>query len=195
MTTREQAWAIVSEWTQSESLRRHMLAVEAAMRAYAPRFGGDVEEWGVTGLLHDFDYERYPDVSTGGHPVMGNKVLEEKGIEPVIRKAILAHAPEITGVNPETPMEKALMAVDELTGFIIAVALVRPSKSILDVELKSIRKKWKDKLFAAPVNREEIEHWATALGVPLDEHIQIVLDALKGSAEPLGLVGTPQTNE
>ena len=189
MTDRAQAWAIVTEFTQSESLRRHMLAVEAAMRGYAPRFGGDPEEWGVAGLLHDFDYERYPDVAVEGHPVVGSRILRERGVpEPVI-KTILAHAEEITGVKPETPMEKTLVAVDELTGFLIAVALVRPSKSILDVELKSVKKKWKDKTFAAPVNREEIEHGAAGLGVDLDSHIQMVLDAMKAEAESLGLVG------
>jgi len=168
-----------------------MLAVETAMRAYAPRFGGDPEVWGVTGLVHDFDYERYPDVAVEGHPVVGSKILRERGVSDDIIKAVLAHAEEITGVKPETPMEKTLVAVDELTGFLIAVALVRPSKSILDVELKSVKKKWKDKTFAAPVHREEIEHAAAALGVELDEHIQIVLDAMKQNAAGLGLVGNP----
>lgn len=189
---RQQAWALMTEWTQSESLRRHMLAVEAAMRAYAPRFGGDPDVWGVTGLLHDFDYERHPDISTVGHPVVGSGVLRERGVSEEVVRAILSHAEEITGVAPTTPMEKTLVAVDELTGFLIAVALVRPSKSILDVELKSVKKKWKDKLFAAPVNRQEIEHAAEALGVPLDEHIQIVLDAMKANAAALGLEGTTQ---
>lgn len=184
---RDQAWAIVTEFTQSESLRRHMLAVESAMRAYAPRFGGNPEQWGITGLLHDFDYERYPDVAVEGHPVVGSRILRERGAPEAVVKAILSHAEEITGVKPESDMEKTLLAVDELTGFLIAVALVRPSKSIGDVELKSVRKKWKDKLFAAPVNREEIEHAAAALGVPLDEHIQIVLDAMKANAAALGL--------
>ena len=194
MVSREQAWAIVTEYTESESLRRHMLAVEAAMRAYAPRFGGDPDLWGVVGLLHDFDYERYPDVAVEGHPVVGSRILRERGISEEIIQAILAHAEEITGVKPETPMQKALVAVDELTGFIIAVALVRPSKSILDVKVSSIRKKWKDKAFAAPVNRQEIEHAAAALGVPLDEHIAAVLEAMKAAAEPLGLVGeAPQS--
>src|SRR5262245_57986728 len=186
---REEAWAIVTEYTQSESLRRHMLAVETAMRAYAPRFGGDPEAWGIVGLLHDFDYERYPDVAVEGHPVVGSKILRERGVSEETIKAILSHAEEITGVKPETPMEKTLVAVDELTGFLIAVALVRPSKSIMDVELKSVKKKWKDKTFAAPVNREEIEHGAGELGVDLDTHIQIVLDAMKAEAEALGLVG------
>lgn len=194
LVSREQAWAIVTEYTESESLRRHMLAVEAAMRAYAPRFGGDPDLWGVVGLLHDFDYERYPDVAVEGHPVVGSRILRERGISEEIIQAILAHAEEITGVKPETPMQKTLVAVDELTGFIIAVALVRPSKSILDVKVSSIRKKWKDKAFAAPVNRQEIEHAAAALGVPLDEHIAAVLEAMKAAAEPLGLVGeAPQS--
>lgn len=187
---REQAWAIVTEHTGSDSLRRHMLAVEAAMRAYALRFGGDPDVWGVTGLLHDFDYERYPDISTEGHPVVGSRILRERGVPEEIVRAILAHAEEITGVVPETPMEKALVAVDELTGFLIAVALVRPSHSIVDVELKSVKKKWKDRAFAAPVHREQIEQAADRLGVPLDEHIQVVLDAMKNNATTLGLAGT-----
>lgn len=188
---RSTAWDIVQEFTQSDSLKRHMLAVESAMRAYASRLGGDPEAWGVAGLLHDFDYEQNPDVTIEGHPIVGSRILRERGTpEPIIR-AILAHAAEITGVEPETPMEKTLVAVDELTGFLIAVALVRPSKSILDVELKSVKKKWKDKLFAAPVNREEIAHAAEALGVDLDTHIQIVLDAMKADAETLGLQGMP----
>jgi putative nucleotidyltransferase with HDIG domain len=187
---REQAWSIVTEFTQSQSLRRHMLAVEAAMRAYAPRFDGDAELWGMTGLLHDFDYERYPDVAVEGHPVVGSRILHERGVPEILIKAILSHAEEITGVKPETPMEKTLVAVDELTGFLIAVTLVRPSKSILDVELKSIKKKWKDRLFAAPVNRQEIEHAAAVLGVELDTHIQTVLDAMKANANVLGLNGT-----
>lgn len=188
---REEAWALVTEYTQSDSLRRHMLAVEATMRAYAQRFDADPEVWGVAGLLHDFDYEQNPDVSVEGHPIVGSRILREKGVSEDIINAILAHAEEITGVAPQTPMEKSLVAVDELTGFIIAVALVRPSKSVLDVKLKSVKKKWKDKSFAAPVNREEIEHAAAALGVDLDTHIQIVLDALKANADELGLVGEP----
>ena len=186
---REEAWELVTEYTQSDSLRRHMLAVEAAMRAYAPRFGGDPEVWGVTGLLHDFDYERYPDVAVEGHPVVGSRILRERGVSEDVVRAILSHAEEITGVTPASDMEKTLVAVDELTGFIIAVTLVRPSKSLLDVKVKSVRKKWKDKSFAAPVNRTEIEHAAAALGVELDEHIQIVLDAMKANAEALGLNG------
>lgn len=187
--TRDEAWQLVTKFTKSESLRRHMLAVEAAMRAYAAKFGDDPELWGLVGLLHDFDYERYPEVSAGGHPVRGSEILREKGVDDGIITAILSHAPEITGKKPEASVEKALFAVDELTGFIIAVVLVRPTKSLSDVELRSIKKKWKDKAFAAPVNRLEIEQAAADLGVPLDEHIQIVLDAMKNRAEELGLAG------
>ena len=184
---REEAWALVQEYTQNESLLRHMLAVEVAMRAYAARYGGDPELWGVVGLLHDFDYERYPDVAVEGHPVVGSKILRERGASEEIIRAILSHAEEITGVKPESQMEKALLAVDELTGFIVAVALVRPSKSVLEVELKSIRKKWKNKAFAAPVDREHIEAAAADLGVDLDEHIGFVLSAMQAHAESLGL--------
>jgi putative nucleotidyltransferase with HDIG domain len=166
-----------------------MLAVEAAMRAYAPRFKGDPDIWGLAGLLHDFDYEKYPDIAVDGHPVVGSRILRERGVSEDIIRAILSHAEHITGVRPETPMEKTLVAVDELTGFLIAVALVRPSKSILDVEPKSVKKKWKDKLFAAPVDRQEIEHAADSLGVLLDEHIGIVLQAMKDNADKLGLSG------
>jgi putative nucleotidyltransferase with HDIG domain len=180
-------WELVNEWTQSPQLIRHMLAVEAAMRAYARHFGEDENLWGLVGLIHDFDYERHPDLSIEGHPLVGVRVLRERGVSETICRAILAHASEYTGVSPESRLEKALVAVDELTGFITAVALVRPSKSVRDVEVKSVKKKWKDKLFAAAVNREEIEHAAEALGVPLDEHIQITLDAMKANAEALGL--------
>ena len=173
------AWNIVEEFTESLSLKRHMLAAEAAMRAYAVRMGGDPDVWGVTGLLHDFDYEKNPDVAIDGHPIVGSRILRERGVSEEIIRAILAHAEHVTGIKPESQMEKALVAVDELTGFLVAVALVRPSKDIADVNLKSVKKKWKDSAFAAAVNRREIEHAAQALGVPLDEHIQIVLDAMK----------------
>jgi len=186
---REQAWAIVEEFTESDTLKRHMLAVECAMRAYAERFGGDPDLWGVVGLLHDFDYEKYPDVAVGGHPVVGSKILRERGVPEEIIRAILSHAEEITGVTPESDMEKTLVAVDELTGLLTAVALVRPSKSISDVKLKSVKKKWKDRAFAGGVDREEIEHATERLGVPLDEHITIVMDAMKANAEVLGLNG------
>ena len=185
--TREEAWNLVCEHTVNESLRRHMLSVEAAMRAYALRFDSDPDVWGVVGLLHDFDYERYPNLTSDGHPNRGAEILRSKGIDEVIVRAILAHASEVTGVEPESPMERTLVAVDELTGFIVAVALVRPSRSILDVELKSVKRKWKDKAFAAPVSREEIQHAAALLNIALDEHIQLVLDAMKGRADELGL--------
>jgi putative nucleotidyltransferase with HDIG domain len=186
---REEAWDIVQEFTESPTLRRHMLAVETAMRTYAAKFDGDADLWGAVGLLHDFDYEKYPDVAVEGHPVVGSRILRERGVSEEIIRAILSHAESITGIAPESQMEKTLVAVDELTGFLVAVALVRPSKSILDVNLKSVKKKWKDKAFAAAVDRQEIVHAVEGLGVPLDEHIQTVLDAMKGNAAILGLDG------
>jgi putative nucleotidyltransferase with HDIG domain len=184
---REQAWALVTEYTTQPHLLRHMLAVEAGMRAYAERFGGDPDLWGTVGLLHDFDYERYPEVSPDGHPVVGSKVLRKRGYPEEVIHTILSHASEATGITPESQMERALVAVDELTGFLVAVALVRPSKSIIDVEVKTVKKKWKQKEFAAAVNRQEIEHAASQLGVPLDEHMAIVLNAMKARAADLGL--------
>jgi len=187
---REEAWAIVTEYTASDSLRKHMLSVEAAMRAYAPRFNGDAELWGVVGLLHDFDYERYPDVAAAGHPVIGSRLLRERGVSEEIIRAILSHATEVTSVERITPLEKTLYAVDELTGLITATALVRPSKNIADVTVSSVRKKWKDKAFAAAVDRTEIEHATAALGVPLDEHIGVVLQAMQAIAPTLSLDGS-----
>jgi putative nucleotidyltransferase with HDIG domain len=184
---REDAWALVNEYTSQPHLIRHMLAVEAAMRAYAERFGEDVELWGLAGLLHDFDYEQNPDVSIEGHPIVGSRILKELGYPDEVVSAMLSHAAEITGVEPESQLEKTLVAVDEMTGFLVAVALVRPSKSILDVELKSVRKKWKTKEFAAPVHRAEVEHAASEIGMSLDDHILVVLDAMKGCAAELGL--------
>ncbi|MEM9951040.1 MAG: HDIG domain-containing metalloprotein [Chloroflexota bacterium] len=186
---RDEAWSIVTEFTESETLRRHMLAVESAMRHYAPKYNGDPDVWGAVGLLHDFDYEKYPDVANDGHPVMGSRILEERGVDETIRHAILSHAPEITGIQPESDMEKVLYAVDELTGFLIAVALVRPSKDIREVKWKSIKKKWKSVAFAAGVNREEIEHAVANLGVDLQEHVMFVLEALQENAEALGVAG------
>jgi putative nucleotidyltransferase with HDIG domain len=187
---RDEAWAIVTEYTASDSLRKHMLSVEAAMRAYAPRYQGDVELWGVVGLLHDFDYERYPDVAVEGHPVVGSRILHERGVSEEIIRGILSHATEVTGVERVTIMEKALYAVDELTGLITATALVRPNKNIADVDLASIKKKWKNKAFAAGVDRAEIEHAAADLGVPLDEHINVVLHAMQAIAPTLSLDGS-----
>ncbi len=188
---RDEAWCLVTEFTTQPHLLRHMRAVEAAMRAYARRFGENEDLWGLVGLLHDFDYERYPTISTEGHPVVGARILRERGYPEIIIRAILAHASEVTGIEPETLLEKTLVAVDELTGFLVAVALVRPTKSILDVEVSSVKKKWKAKEFAAAVNRQEIERAAAALGVSLDEHIRIVLDAMKEIAEELGLERKP----
>lgn len=191
MPTREEAWNLVQEYTQSQHLIRHMLAVEVAMRAYARRYGEDEEVWGLVGLVHDLDYERYPDCTIDGHPVVGAQILRERGWpEPIVR-AMLAHAGEYTGVQPESRMEKALVAVDELTGFLVAVALVRPSKDIRDVkEISSVRKKWKDRAFAAAVNRAEIERACQGLEVDLwAEHVPLVLEAMQQHAALLGLAG------
>jgi putative nucleotidyltransferase with HDIG domain len=189
MKTREDAWQLVTEFTHNPNLIKHMLAVEAAMRAYARHFGEDEELWATVGLLHDFDYERYPDLSVEGHPVTGSKILLERGWPEGIVRAVLSHASEYTGVPRDTLMERALWAVDELTGLITAVALVRPSKSIQDVKIKSVRKKWKDKAFAAAVDRVEIEEAAAELGVDLWEHVGVVLGAMQGIASELGLDG------
>ena len=163
------------------------------MRAYARHFGEDENLWGVTGLIHDFDYEKHPDMTQPtGHPFTGMEVLREKGVDDTIVRAIAAHATERTGVQPETLMEKSLVAVDELTGFLTAVALVRPSKDIRDItKMKSVRKKWKDRSFAAAIHREEIEEAAQALGVDLwEEHVPRVLDAMKDIAAELALDGS-----
>ncbi|MBN1658651.1 MAG: HDIG domain-containing protein [Anaerolineae bacterium] len=191
MASREEAWEIVTEFTASESLKHHMLAVEAGMRAYARRFGADEELWATVGLVHDFDYEQNPDLSVEGHPVVGARVLRERGWPEEIVRAVLAHAGEYTGVQPESTMEKALVAVDELTGFLTAVALVRPSKDIRDItQISSVKKKWKDRAFAAAVNRAEIAQACEVLGVDLwNEHVPLVLDAMKGIAAELGLDG------
>jgi putative nucleotidyltransferase with HDIG domain len=176
--SRPTAWNLLCEWTESPSLRRHMLAVEAAMRAYAPRFDGDVELWGLTGLLHDLDYERYPDLKTG-HPRMAMAELERRGYPPELIRAIASHA-DFMGVTRETPMERGLYAVDELSGFVLAVAYVRPER-LAGMTPKSVRKKMKDRGFAAAVGREELLAGADALGVPFDEHVQVVIDALAGA--------------
>jgi putative nucleotidyltransferase with HDIG domain len=187
--TRAEAWALLNEYTTNPNLIKHALAVEAAMRAYARHFNEDEEQWGVVGLIHDFEYEKYPDLGPEGHPFKGTEILREKGWpEPVIR-GVQAHAPQLTGITLESPMEKAIYAVDELTGLITAVALVRPSKSIMDVKVSSVKKKWKDRAFAAGANREDIEEGAAMLGVPLADHIAIVLKALQEIAGDLGLAG------
>src|SRR5205823_10338782 len=191
MSDRERAWGLLTEFTQSESLRKHALAVEACMRAYARKLGGDENLWGVVGLLHDFDYEKWP--SLDDHPYKGNEILKERGWPDEIRRAIMSHA-EYTGVTRDTPMEKTLFACDELAGFITAVALVKPSKSLAEVDTKSVRKKMKDKAFARSVSRDDIVNGAKELGVELDEHIAFCIEALKGIAGELGLAGTPATS-
>jgi putative nucleotidyltransferase with HDIG domain len=187
MKQRSEAWGLLTEFTQSESLRKHALAVEACMRAYARKLGGDEELWGVTGLLHDFDYERWP--SLDDHPYRGNEILAERGWPDDIRRAIMSHA-EYSGVTRDSPMEKALFACDELAGFITACTLVKPSKSLAEVEAKSVRKKMKDKAFARSVNRNDIVNGAADLGVELEEHIAFCIEAMKGIAGELGLEGS-----
>jgi len=186
MTDRTAAWNLLTEFTQSESLRKHALAVEACMRAYARKLGADEELWGTVGLIHDFDYERYP--SLDDHPYRGNEILKERGYSDEIRRAIMSHA-EYTGVTRDSPMEKTLFACDELAGFITAVALVKPGKSLAEVDAKSVRKKMKDKAFARSVNRNDIVNGAQDLGVELEEHIAFCIEALKGIAGELGLAG------
>jgi putative nucleotidyltransferase with HDIG domain len=184
---RDQAWALVCEWTSSQNLRNHMLAVEAAMRRYAVRFGGDPDVWGLVGLLHDLDYERYPS-QEAGHPFRGAEHLRAAGYPEAVCRGVLSHA-DYSGVARESPMEYALHACDELTGFIVAVALVRPTKSLHDVDVAAVRRKMKDKAFARQVNREEMVQAAEVLGVPFEEHIGVVLDAMRDIAVELGLAG------
>ena len=187
MIDRESAWCLLTEFTQSESLRKHALAVEACMRACASKFGEEEDLWGIVGLIHDFDYEKYP--SAEDHPYRGNEILKERGWPESIRRAVMSHA-EYTGVSRDTPMEKALFACDELAGFITAVALIKPGKSLAEVDAKSVRKRMKDKAFARKVNREDIVNGAAALGVDLDEHIAFCIGALQGIAAKLGLDGS-----
>src|SRR5436190_13361377 len=186
MNDRAAAWGLLTEFTQSESLRKHALAVEACMRAYAKKFGENQDLWGIVGLIHDFDYEKYP--TPEEHPYKGNEILKERGYSDEIRRAIMSHA-EYSGVSRDTPMEKALFACDELAGFITACALVKPSKSLAEVEAKSVRKKMKDKAFARSVNRNDITTGAADLGVDLEEHIAFCIAAMKGIAKELGLDG------
>ncbi len=187
MNDREQAWGLLNEFTQSESLRKHALAVEACMRAYARKHSGDEDLWGVVGLLHDFDYDKYP--SLDDHPYRGNEILKERGYSDEIREAIMSHA-DFTGVPRDTPMKKALFACDELAGFITACALVKPGKSLAEVEAKSVRRKMKDKAFARSVNRDDIVKGAADLGLDLEEHIAFCIDAMKRIAGELGLDGS-----
>jgi len=185
--TRDEAWQLLTEHTSSPNLLKHMLAVEMVMRAYARKFGEDEEPWGLTGLLHDLDYERHPS-QDAGHPFAGVDLLRSRGLPEPICRAILSHA-DYSGVTRETRMEKALYAADELSGFVIAVALVRPSRAVSDVDVSSVRKKMKDKAFARGVRREDIVRGAEELGVPLDEHIAFVIEALRAIAPQLGLDG------
>jgi len=199
MINRESAWCLLTEFTQSESLRKHALAVEACMRACSRKFAGgtgpaaadlglsDEELWGIVGLIHDFDYEKYP--SLEDHPYRGNEILKERGWPEVISRAIMSHA-EYSGVTRETAMEKCLFACDELAGFITAVALIKPGKSLAEVDVKSVRKRMKDKAFARKVNRDDIVNGAAALGVDLDEHIGFCIEALRAIAGELGLDGS-----
>ena len=189
MHDRDAAWCLLTEFTQSESLRKHALAVEACMRAYARKSvaAADEELWGIVGLLHDFDYDKYP--SLDDHPYKGNAILKERGWPEVVSRAIMSHA-EYTGVTRDSTMEKALFACDELAGFITAVALIKPSKSLADVDVKSVRKRMKDKAFARKVNRDDIIQGAAALGVDLDEHIAFCIEAMKPIAKELGLDGS-----
>ena len=186
MPTREDAWNLLCEYTESDSLRRHGLAVEQVMRKMAQKYGENEELWAMTGLLHDFDYEKYPTMEE--HPYVGNKILKEKGYPEELTTAIMGHA-NYTGVLRESLMAKALYAADEISGFMFAVTYVRPSKSIHDVKVKSVKKKLKQKSFAASVNREEVYEGPEELDVTLDEHIQFIIDALKEKAEDLGLSG------
>ena len=185
---REEAWTLLTEYTKSESLLKHSMAVEAALRGYARRFGENENEWGIVGLLHDFDYERWP--TLGDHPVRGSEILRAKGYPDWVIRAILSHAQEITGVSRDSLVEKTLFACDELTGFITAASLVRPSKSVLDLEASSVKKRMKDKAFARAVKREDLTAGAELLGLSLDEHITNVIAFMRVQADALGLRGT-----
>ena len=181
---REYCYSILDEFTKSESLIKHALAVEACVRVYAQKYSEDENFWGNVALLHDFDYEMYP--SADEHPFKGNEILKERGFSEEFRKAIMSHA-DYTNVPRDSLLEKVLFACDELAGFLTAVAYVRPSKSIAEVQVKSVIKKMKDKAFARAVNRDEIKNGAEGLGIPLEEHIQFCIDAMKSKREALGL--------
>jgi len=181
---REEAFGLLTQYTTKEGLIKHALAVEACMREYAKRFGEDEEEWGAVGLIHDFDYERYPDPSD--HPFKGAEILRSMNTKEQWVRAILGHG-DHTGIERETKMAQTLYACDELTGFVIAVALVRPSRKLADLAVKSVKKKLKDKAFAAKVSREDIEKGAAELGIPLEEHIEFVIEAMKKVSDSIGL--------
>lgn len=185
--TRQEAWDLLCEYTKSDSLRRHALAVEACVTAYARKLGEDESKWSETALLHDFDWEIHPTLPD--HPTKGEPILASRGVDPEIRRAILSHA-SFTGVPRVSPLEKTLFACDELAGFLTACAYVKPGKSITEVDVKSVRKKLKDKAFARAVNREDVMQGAQELGVDLDEHIAFCIEAMKARAEELGLAGT-----
>ncbi len=192
MPARDDAWKLLCEFTQSESLRKHMLAVEACVLAYARKFGADEQAWGLAALLHDFDYERWPNndhAADREHPSEGAKILRENGYSEELIRAILSHA-DYTGVSRQTPLEHTLFACDELAGFLTACSYVRPSKSILDLEVSSVKKRMKDKAFARGVSREDITKGAQELGLPLDEHINFCIAAMREQADALGLRGT-----
>ena len=194
MPDRAAAWELLCEYTKGDSLRRHALAVETAMRAAAARYGGtdaDVDEWGLVGLLHDFDYEMFPDPDAGGHPFKGATILCGRGYPDHFIRAIMGHA-TYTGVPRDTPLARALFATDELCGFLVACALVRPSKSLDDLEVSSVKKKLKDKAFARTVNRDDIRQGVAELGVDLDEHVRFVIEALKPVQERIGLKGSTE---
>ncbi len=184
--TREDAWQILCEFTKSEGLRKHALAVEACLAAYARKFGEDEEKWRVTALLHDFDWEIHPQAPD--HPLKGEPILAARGVSEEIRRAVLSHA-RYSGVKRETPLEKTLFACDEMAGFITAVALVKPGRSLAEVEVKSVRKKMKDKAFARSVSREDIVEGAQGLEIDLDQHIDFCVRAMRESAADLGLAG------
>ena len=185
--SRDAAWALLTEWTKSESLRKHALAVEAAVRGYARKFGANEDDWGIVGLLHDFDYERYPTLDD--HPFRGCEELLRRGYPDWVTRAILSHA-QYSGVPRESPLEKSLFACDEMAGFVTAASLVRPSKSVLDLEASSVIKRMKDKAFAKGVSRDDLRQGAEELGLPLDEHVTNVITFLRQSADSLGLRGT-----
>lgn len=186
--TRDEALALVHEHVQSESLRRHMYSVEAACRAYARKFGEDEELFGLAGLVHDFDYERWPDE----HPLPGVEILRERGYPDAVVRAVQSHYAVRTGVQPESVLERTLCACDEVTGLVTAAALVRPSRSVMDLEAKSVMKKFKDRAFAAGVDREEVQHAVALLGVELKDHVDFVIHAMRGIAPELGLAGEEQ---
>jgi predicted hydrolase (HD superfamily) len=185
--SRDEAWALVTEFTHGESLRKHMLGVEAAVRGYARHFGEDEDDWGAVALLHDFDYERYPDPEN--HPFRGVEILKSKGYPEWVTRAILSHA-DYSGVPRESRLEKTLYACDEMSGFVTAAALVRPSKSVLDLEAASVVKRMKDKAFARAVSRDDLRRGAEELGLPLDQHIANVITFMRERADALGLRGS-----